>query len=261
MLRIALTFFALAASCGAMATGAPQSAEGPRAIAVLLTTDPWLMVIGSDTPQFALYDDGKVIYVDRTSGRQSTRMTAILTSSELADAKSTLLTFVKDPVPETIDLRPGWTDQPESRFFLEIDGHRLVTSVGGLGDSADVDKRDSGDGDALPASIRDLHRYMSGFHAVAATKWIPDQIEVMFWDYSYAPEASIQWPLAWPGLGDPTTQRRGDAYSIFLAGSQEEALIAFLATRNQKGAVELGGRKWAVSYRPVFPAWREAFDD
>jgi hypothetical protein len=36
---------------------------GPRPLAVMLETDPWPMVIGSDTPSFVLYEDGQLISV------------------------------------------------------------------------------------------------------------------------------------------------------------------------------------------------------
>lgn len=32
--------------------------QGPKPVAVLVQTDPWAMVIGSDTPLVAIYDDG-----------------------------------------------------------------------------------------------------------------------------------------------------------------------------------------------------------
>ena len=37
---------------------------GPRPIAVLIQANPWLNVIGSDTPMVAIYDDGQVIYIE-----------------------------------------------------------------------------------------------------------------------------------------------------------------------------------------------------
>jgi hypothetical protein len=36
--------------------------KGPKPIAVLIQTDPWLMVIGSDTPMVTIYDDGQIVY-------------------------------------------------------------------------------------------------------------------------------------------------------------------------------------------------------
>lgn len=262
MLRIVFALLTLIVPFGSLAGEVEQPPVGPRAIAVLLTTNPWLMVVGSDTPQFALYDDGQVIFVEQTSGSEQTHMAARLTPSELASVKQELLTFAVGSAPEKINLRPGWTDQPVSYFFLDVDGHKLATTVYGLGRSTNFDEampvaRDGGD--ALPANIRALHQYLSAFHIETARKWIPEQLEVMIWDYSHAPDASVQWPAGWPGLNDPNTLKRGDAYSIFLPGTQEDALIAFLATQNEKGAIQLGGKKWSAAYRRVFPRWEGAF--
>ena len=262
MVRIVLTLVLLAASFGSLAAEARPPFEGPRPIVVLIVTSPWSMVVGAETPRFALYEDGRVIYVERTSAREYTHMQARLTPAELANVKATLLGFATVPVPKEIDLRPGWTDQPGSLFLLDVDGHTLVTSVYGLGALAGADREPTVDqaGKAtLPASIRDLHRYLTEFRVPGARKWIPNQLEVMLWDYSYAPETSIRWPATWPGLSDPTTRKRGNAYSIFLPGTEEPALQAFLASRKPRGAVEIDGKKWAASYRPVFPPWRDAF--
>jgi hypothetical protein len=53
--------------------------------------------------------------------------------------------------------------------------------------------------------------------------------------------------------------KRGDSYSVFLDGSLLADLKSFLATRNQKGAVVIAGRKMAVSYRYTFPSERVWF--
>jgi hypothetical protein len=263
MFRIAFAFLTVVALFGCAAREAVQPPANPRAIAVLVSTDPWLMVVGSDTPRFALYDDGYVIYAQQTSEDDYVHMVARLTPSQLAGVKAKLLAFTADPVPKQVNLRPGWTDQPETHIALDVDGHKLVTYIyGGLGP---VDELDTGTlrkpdhADPLPAQVEGLIEYLSEFRVANAQPWVPEQLEVMLWDYSYAPEASIQWPSKWPGLSAPTTRKRGDAYSVFLPGTEEEALIALLATRNEKGAVEVDGKKWAVSYRRVFPRWREAF--
>ncbi|MBO9872753.1 MULTISPECIES: hypothetical protein [Xanthomonas] len=262
MLRIVFALVALLASFAGVAGEATQVPASARPVAVLLITDPWAMVIGADTPWFALYDDGRVIFVEKNTAGAYAHMTARLSPAQLADVEATLRAFIAEPVPKKIDLRPNWTDQPTSHLFLDVDGRKLVTAVHGLGHAtAGVAWRHAGETqpDVLPANIAGLHRYLADFHVASATKWIPDRLEVMFWDYNYAPGASIVWPASWPGLEDPTTLKRGDDYSIFLPGTQEPALIAFLATRKKKGAIALGGRKWAVDYRPVFPQWRDAF--
>ena len=78
----------------------------------------------------------------------------------------------------------------------------------------------------------------------------------MIWPYEYAPEASIVWPKNWPGLHDVSTVKRGDSYSIFVPSADYAAVRHFLDTEKEKGAVEIGGKKWAVSIRMPFPGER-----
>jgi hypothetical protein len=85
----------------------------------------------------------------------------------------------------------------------------------------------------------------------------------MIWPYEYAPDVSITWPKNWPGLDSKRAIKRGDSYSIFLDGIMFPELQKFLKTRKEKGAVKIGDKKWAVSFRYVFPSepmWRKAFE-
>ena len=41
--------------------GQEWNGEYGQPIVVLVETDPWLMVIGSDVPTFALYENGQII--------------------------------------------------------------------------------------------------------------------------------------------------------------------------------------------------------
>lgn len=218
---------------------------GPKPLIVMLEADPWLMVIGSDSPRFALYDDGTVIYRE-AKGFKTVRLTA--------DARTALIDRVK---PEALaaaagfhDLASGVSDQPTTYFFIYGSGKPRM--VGVYGQLRDAHPRTS-----LPPAIKATYDVLSGYRHDGATDWLPDMIEVMIWPYEYAPEASIIWPKGWPGLDDPkTVKRREGAYSLHLPATQYPALVAFLRTRNQKGAVEIDGRKWAASYRFPFPRER-----
>lgn len=68
------------------------------------------------------------------------------------------------------------------------------------------------------------------------------------------------WPQGWPGLDAPRTIKRGDSYSIFLAGSRLGALREFLEAC--EGRAEIGGTTWWIRYRFAFPSftvYQEAF--
>jgi hypothetical protein len=115
---------------------------------------------------------------------------------------------------------------------------------------------------AMPEVIWDLYGYLSQADFTESRPWHSPYLEVMLWPYDYAPETSLPWPKDWPDLDSPRAFPRGNGYSIFLDGSQEHALIDFLAKRSPNGAVEISGKKWTVAWRPVFPSepvWRHAF--
>ena len=105
-----------------------------------------------------------------------------------------------------------------------------------------------------PEVILNLFDKITSYTHSGSKSWLPKKIEVMIWPYEYAPDASIIWPTDWPDINHPETFKRGqDLYSIFLDSMYFEDLKQFLKTRSQKGAVEINGKKWAVSFRFPFP--------
>lgn len=226
---------------------APVFAQAPGAkpVIVLLEANPWLMAIGSDSPSFALYDDGTAIYVTET-GYKSVKLDPA--------ARDALVQRINPqdlaPLAGHYDLRPGWSDQPTEYLFLYGSGAPRVISVYGSLGGIDSRKR-------IPAAIPDAYDVLHAFHPADARDWLPERIEVMIWPYEYAPEASIDWPKGWPGLNDPTTVKYGkDRYSLFLPSADYPALTAFLETRKERGAVRIDGHKWTAVPRFPFPEER-----
>lgn len=222
----------------------PSYAEekGAEPLMVLIETNPWLMVIGSDSPRFSLYKNGEVIYRTEKGYRSfhldGVQFDALVASMDMAGVARHQGTF------ETSDA----SDQPEE-IFLGFDQAKpwALRVYGRIGSEKEAGT------DAVPAEVASLYRLIEGFDRADATEWLPPHIEIMIWPYDYAPDASIHWPSDWPGLDDPATRQRGDGYSLFLPSSRRDALTAFLETRREKGAVEIDGKKWAVSYRYPFP--------
>jgi hypothetical protein len=219
-----------------------QDNAGPKPLIVMLEANPWLMVIGSDSPSFALYDDGTVIYATGT-GYKSAKLGP--------DARAALIEKVK---PEALaglarhyDLAPGWSDMPTTYLFVfGSGGPKAISVYGPL--QGDVQ---------LPPPIGAAYQMLHGYRHPDATDWLPDRIEVMIWPYDYAPDKSIEWPQGWPGLKDPATVKRGEgSYSLYLPAADYPALVALLKTRKEKGAVRIDGHKWAVSFRFPFPQER-----
>jgi hypothetical protein len=236
--------------------------DGPIPVAILIETNPWAMVIGADTPRVAVYDDGEVIFAKQQNQRmQYYQLTLDATSFKTMRAQVSALLSMTD-LKHSYEL-VRVTDQPEAKFYLSDKKRELVTSVYGLsstGNSVSV----SGDAKkaGVPRELLDFYQWLLGLDSSQRKVWTPKYVEVMLWDYSYAPQPSIKWPRDWPSLDSDRTVKRGEAYSIFLDGRLQPQLAAFLATRSEKGAVEVSGKKMAADYRYTFPGeptWRKAF--
>jgi len=223
--------------------------------------------MGADTPRMAAYEDGTVIFI-RTSGKSATYQSKNLSATELSNLKKQLApTLALNDLKSFYNLRPYVTDQPEAMFYIRDGQRELTTRVYGLtaGEkpTPHTISRDKREADAVPDELMELHKFLCAVDYSDSKEWTPPYLEVMIWPYEYAPDKSIKWPKDWPGLDSKRSIKRGDSYSIFLDGKVLPELLKFLKTRKEKGAVEIEGKKWAVSFRPVFPSepvWRKAME-
>ena len=138
------------------------------------------------------------------------------------------------------------TDQPENTLLVYRYKKPFYISVCGALDDKSVRER-------VPTEITEVFDKLRNFRPLVTQAWLPDKVEVMVWPYDYAPDQSIIWPKRWPDLKDPSTRKRGDSYSIYVASSEMPGLKAFLASQKEKGAVEIAGKKFAASIRFPFP--------
>lgn len=214
---------------------AQAPASNAKPVIVYIETNPWLMVIGSDSPQFALYDDGTVIF--RTSeGYRHTELSA--------EQRTEIEAAINlEGIHHYLEYSRA-SDQPSSYLF-DFRSNQAVMAYGAVSRRHSI----STENDPLLPMINLLR----GFRQDDAEPWFPAFIEVMIWPYEYAPEESIIWPSDWPGIDDARTEERGDAFSLFFPSARREELFAFLETRRERGAIEIGGRKWAASLRYPFP--------
>lgn len=236
--------FAVAASASHGAVQAPAAVSSDELAAhpvvVFTETNPWLMVIGSDVPSFALYADGTVIY-----RKGESYFTAVLPKNEVARIVASARL-----ADEVVDIAiSDSTDQPTTTVLLsengKVSGVRIYGRVVGGESQGKLTQR-------MIETVQTLRK----FDAVDARPWLPKNIEVMIWPYEYAPEASIGWPRDWPGLKDSATVQRGDSYSLYLPSGHFEELKALLARQKPRGAVKIDGHKWAVAWRLPFPGVR-----
>jgi hypothetical protein len=235
--------------------------DGPRPLAVLVETNPWRMVIGSDTPSFVLYEDGQVIYRKKSAKQEMPYLWKQLTADELRSLKAKLISF--GPYrkgPNRIDVAEV-SDQPETKMYLSFEGAELVASIYGM-NFLNESRAEGRSKQPLPSELRRVFDLLSSLEFKDAKEWTPKYIEAMVWNYDHAIEPSISWPKAWPGLNSPTTIKKSNRYSIFVPGAESRNVTAFLQTRKEKGAVEIDGKKFSVAIRPAFPSepvWRKIF--
>jgi hypothetical protein len=223
-----------------LALAAARSSSTPVPLVVLLSPNPWKMVIGSDSPTFALYSDGTVIF-RHVDAYRSTKLTP--------SAKESLIKhFVRSTLPAASGRfrATDWSDQPDNDLLVY--GHDAPFFITVYGSLDNVDVRSKVPNTVLAAFDRLRH-----FSVSNAQPWLPGRVEVVLSPYENAPDQSINWPKEWAALTSLTTRKRGDSYSVFIPSSDLPALRSFLATQREKGAVAVGGKKWAAYVRLPFP--------
>lgn len=216
----------------------------------------------------AVYENGEIIFVKKVND-QLVYHHITLDGNELEKVREKL-----KPVLALNDLKARYnvtpvTDQPEAMFYFRDGNREIATSVYGLKISRTqlpgyIEFQGNAEKTIPPDELLTLHKWLSELDYANSKEWMPKYVEVMLWDYSYAPEASIQWLNDWPSLNSDRAFKRGDSYSIFMDGLLLPKLRHFLATQKPRGAVAIADKKMAASYRFTFPGeryWRKAFAD
>ena len=98
-------------------------------IVVLIETDPWLMVIGSDVPTIAIYQYGDVIY-KRIENKKMNYYSVKLDTSETQELIYSL--GISDSLIKMADYTNAtdWTDQPTNELILNFDSARVKRVYG-----------------------------------------------------------------------------------------------------------------------------------
>jgi hypothetical protein len=219
-------------------------------LVVLIETDPWLMVIGSDVPRFALYENGQIIYrklIDK-------RYKYFEVKNDKAKTQSIIKTFgITDGLmkqPDYITASNG-TDQPTNILLLVFDTIRQIKVYGNLA----YPKSDART--KTPKDFLSVYDNIVQFDDNAASEWLPDTIEVMATKYSYSPEKPLKWNSEWGDINSATTVKRNeDLYSIYIDKKYFDEFIKLLRSLSQKQGVEINGEKYSLTYRLPFPNLR-----
>jgi hypothetical protein len=212
---------------------------------VLFERNPWLMVIGSDTPTFVLYEKGQIIYKKTSENKQTifeVQLDPEQKRSFIAD-----IGLSKDfyALPKEI-VATGWTDQPSNQLVINLDNPKNIYVYGNLRRAGSLEK-------PPPEAFLNVYKKLIDYTNTNAKEWAPRRMEVMFWDFSYA-KNKTPWPKDLPDLNSPTTIKfPGDMYSVFLEPPFFERFKSFFASIGEKTAVEINGKKMAISYRYPFP--------
>ncbi len=215
------------------------SAGGAEAELLLYERDPWLTVIGSDSPLLACYTDGRMIFLDRAaSGRSGAVYKSFrLDGEELAELRARMRTL--DSLQAHYELSHA-TDQKTTQLVFRSGGK--MKRVGAYG--------------GVPPEMGRFIHFLNALHRRAgarARSWQPSFIEVMLWPFDHARGEPTPWPGEFPGLDSPATVKwRESSYSIYLPAGEEKALRSFMKSR-QGNAVLLDGKKWSVAARIPFP--------
>ena len=219
-------------------------------IVVLIETDPWLMVIGSDVPTFALYENGQIIYkkvIDKKwkyfevkNDRETTQK--IIKTLGITDSLMKQQEYIEAST---------WTDQPTNIMLLNFDTVKQISVYGRLRDFKNEARQKT------PNDFLTVYDNIVKFESNTAKEWLPDTLEVMATKYSYSPEKPLQWGKDWNDINSKTTVKRSeDLYSIYLDKKYFEDFIKLLKSLKEKQAVEINGEKYSLTYRLPFPNLR-----
>lgn len=216
------------------------AADERTPLIVLTENNPWLSVIGADTPTFSLYSDGLMIYF-QDKNFQSVRLTA----KELTD-------FTNQPPIKEFQTSlyndyevSDFTDQPTNIIYIwdkkKNNSKRVIVYGDIRSDKNDIEK--------TPQVFIEIFNKLISYNNPKAKKWFPDYFEIMIWPFDDAGEYAV-WPKDWPGLKNPTTKKRNESYSIYL---KKGLYDKFLDLVKDKNAIKLGDKTWAYSVRMPFP--------
>ena len=230
-----------------MAQGLPDPTFENWPRIMLFITNPWLEVIGADSPSFAVYENGLVVF--RSQSAEAPFLSVQLSQE---NREELLKQLWPGPdfftLPDYIEADPLKTDQPTNVISLRSgNSFKAVRVYGNLHKNPSVRA-------AAPKSFVNLFDRITSYSHEQAGPWQPDFIEIMLWPFENSALIPADWPSHWPGLQDFRTKRRGaDSYSVYLPSQHFQELKELLRSMKNGQSIRLGGKKWAISYRLPFP--------
>lgn len=219
-----------------------------KPVIVLTERDPWAMVIGSDVPSFALYEKGQIIYRILRSKRYIFYETKLSQPELQSVIKSLAITDEIHKLPNFITASYS-TDQPTNELVLNFDSTKIIRVYCDLSNNSE-------DRSNVPKQFLTVYDNIKNFKGKSVKKWLPNKIEVLFWDYGHAPNKR-PWLHGFPDLNSPTTIARHDSmYSVYIDRDDFDEFKAYYSSMGEKEAVEINGRKMSIAHRLPFPNLR-----
>jgi hypothetical protein len=215
---------------------------------------PTVSLMDWGTPLFLLYPDGRLLVGSHRSNRPEF---APLSDSELSDVLSKISRIAEGlwGLSGDYDLSPNGvviSDQQTHVLTLRVPGMQeiRVSVYGNLDPPLEGSL-------SPPKAFTTLLKLLPTLIPNRTQPWDPGYVEVYWSDYSYAPDLSVPWPKAWPGLSSPLVRRgkEGDMIRYFMVfpSSMLDDLERVLASRAQRGAILIDGWKGHANYRWPLP--------
>jgi len=204
---------------------------GLQPLILLTEYNPWAMVIGSDTPTFALYIDGTAIYWngDRRSGKY---MTAHLSPSQVTDLFDAAHLDSIEGLKDCYAIDDG-TDAPTNVLVVKTQtGYKTIDVYGVIRRMENISPS------RLPPDLQAAFHTLLAFDTAEARSWQPPYFEVIIWPFTYA-KSSVRWPASFPGINDKNTQPTKHGYRLFLPIAELDQYRTFLAKMKPTQAVLL----------------------
>jgi hypothetical protein len=242
-------------------------AEQPKPLLMVMEQNPWLSVIGSDCPVFAIYSDGTMVYQKLTHPTDQSDPYLTRKTEDAEKMIAELLAFDIKEMPEE-HMLTYWTDAPTTLIWTPAktigiygDWRELRPTARATDDpeTSKAAEREKKQWETLPKELRAALVRVDEARKAKGTAWLPASVEVMLWPHEKAPDPASPWPAGWPGLRDKNTLKRGeDSFSVYLPSEKLDVLRRFLSALKENGAVLIDGKKMAAAIRFPFPgedAW------
>jgi len=219
-------------------------------------------------PELALYDNGRVFYLQRGDDGKTSPMTAVLSGKELARARQMLApseAFAR--LEDMYDLLPCMLDGPTAEVYLADGEHEKRVSVRGyfwqddlfvsyLSPCARIEPTQ------VPEEFDRLVREFLRLDLPDGERWRPTEYRVYLrrWDYraSVAKEP-VEWPRGWRPLRalKDRCEREG-RYTVFVDAREVSTLLRLYDAAENKHPIMIEEAPYELSYDPYLQVTRYA---